>query len=175
MNALIPHQPLLELDPTHPAPAPLTFMRSAAFSEASRQVAAETDALMASFNPARRLEQIRRAHASAEPTDANPAWKHAQRDVGFLLDQIERLDFARATFQHGHRVASENCVRLEGELDRARQMAARLRAALQEVRETLQFANDSPNGGIHDTIWMMHRPETLFDFIDAAMQKGSGQ
>lgn len=37
------------------------------------------------------------------------------------------------------------------------------------VRETLQFANDSPNGPINDTIWMMHKPETLFDFIDSRL------
>lgn len=43
------------------------------------------------------------------------------------------------------------------------------RDALREAREALQFANDSPGGGISDTIWMMHRPETLFDFIDAAL------
>lgn len=45
------------------------------------------------------------------------------------------------------------------------------RKVLVEVRESLQFANDSPNGGIDDTIWMMHSsaPETVFDFIDAAL------
>ena len=41
--------------------------------------------------------------------------------------------------------------------------------ALKESRQALQFANDSPNGGINDTIWMMHKPETLFDFMDAAI------
>jgi hypothetical protein len=40
---------------------------------------------------------------------------------------------------------------------------------LREAREALQFANDTPNGAITDTIWMMHRPETLFDFMDAAI------
>lgn len=42
--------------------------------------------------------------------------------------------------------------------------------ALREVREALQFANESPDGPIRDTIWMMHRPETLFDFIDATLE-----
>ena len=42
--------------------------------------------------------------------------------------------------------------------------------AIQEVREALQFASDSPAGPIRDTIWMMHRPETLFDFIDATLE-----
>lgn len=44
-----------------------------------------------------------------------------------------------------------------------------LLAAMQEVREALQLANDSPGGIITDTIWMPHRPETLFDFIDATI------
>jgi hypothetical protein len=47
--------------------------------------------------------------------------------------------------------------------------AARLRKVLVEVRHALQFANDSPGGGISDTLWMMHGPETVFDFIDAAL------
>lgn len=47
-----------------------------------------------------------------------------------------------------------------------------LEAVLREARETLQFANDSPGGPISDTIWMMHRPETLFDFLDAALAMG---
>lgn len=47
--------------------------------------------------------------------------------------------------------------------------AARLRKVLVDVRQALQFANDSPNGGISDTLWMMHSPETVFDFIDAAL------
>jgi hypothetical protein len=49
-------------------------------------------------------------------------------------------------------------------------MDKQLLEALREVREALQFANDTPNGPINDTIWMMHRPETLFDFIDAAIE-----
>jgi hypothetical protein len=44
-----------------------------------------------------------------------------------------------------------------------------LLAAMQEVREALQLANDSPGGIITDTIWMPHRPETLLDFIDATI------
>ena len=46
-----------------------------------------------------------------------------------------------------------------------------LLAALKEAREVLQMANDTPNGPICDTIWMMHRPETMFDFMDAAIAK----
>ena len=44
-----------------------------------------------------------------------------------------------------------------------------LLAVLVEAREALQFANDSPGGVAADTIWMIHRPETLFDFMDAAI------
>lgn len=46
--------------------------------------------------------------------------------------------------------------------------------ALKEAREALQFANDTPGGAISDTIWMMHRPETLFDFMDVAIAKAKG-
>lgn len=49
-----------------------------------------------------------------------------------------------------------------------------LLAALREAREALRVANETPNGPITDTIWMMDRPETLFDFIDAAIAKATG-
>ena len=42
-----------------------------------------------------------------------------------------------------------------------------LKAALTQVRKCLETANDL--GNIIDTIWMPSRPETLFDFIDAAI------
>lgn len=48
---------------------------------------------------------------------------------------------------------------------------AKLLAAFKEARSALQFANDSPCSGINDTIWMMHGPETLFDFMDAAIEE----
>ena len=38
-----------------------------------------------------RLLQVERAHASAKPTDANPAWLNAHRDLGFALEQIGRM------------------------------------------------------------------------------------
>ncbi len=45
-----------------------------------------------------------------------------------------------------------------------------LSAVLREIRETLAFANDIENGPITDTIWMKHGgPQTLFDYIDAAL------
>lgn len=49
-----------------------------------------------------------------------------------------------------------------------------LLATLIESREALQLANDKPNGPIQDTIWMAHRPETLFDYMDAAIEKAKG-
>lgn len=54
-------------------------------------------------------------------------------------------------------------------------VAPELLAALIEARHALQFANDTPNGPIVDTIWMMHRPETLFDFMDAMIAKATGE
>jgi len=47
--------------------------------------------------------------------------------------------------------------------------AARLRKVLVDVRNSLQIANDSPGGGICDTLWMMDDAETIFDHIDAAL------
>ncbi|WP_434513820.1 hypothetical protein AB6Q56_14665 [Dechloromonas sp. ARDL1] len=64
---------------------------------------------------------------------------------------------------------SELCERYEKQiatLNRQRDLAVE---ALEKSREALQFANDSPGGGIVDTIWMMHSPETLFDFMDATI------
>lgn len=49
------------------------------------------------------------------------------------------------------------------------ELETKLLSILKEAREALQFASDSPGGAISDTIWMMHRPETLFDFLDAAI------
>jgi hypothetical protein len=51
--------------------------------------------------------------------------------------------------------------------------ALAMRKAMVEARESLQFANDSPGGGIDDTIWMMHGPQTLFDYMDAALDQSA--
>jgi hypothetical protein len=40
-----------------------------------------------------RIDQIRRAHASARPTERNPAWLHTSRDLDYVLRVLER--FAR--------------------------------------------------------------------------------
>lgn len=42
---------------------------------------------------------------------------------------------------------------------------------LVEIKHALMFANESPNGPINDTIWMMHQPETLMDFIDRHLEQ----
>ena len=55
------------------------------------------------------------------------------------------------------------------ELKDAWERNAALLVAFNEVKHSLQFANDSPNGPIQDTVWMMHDNETLFDFIDSAL------
>lgn len=57
------------------------------------------------------------------------------------------------------------------ELRRLHELNAELLNALKELRQALLFANENPGRGINDTIWMMDRPETLFDFIDAAIDK----
>lgn len=38
-----------------------------------------------------RLDQIRRAHHSARPKQENPAWMNSEKDIGFLLEFIDRL------------------------------------------------------------------------------------
>lgn len=49
-----------------------------------------------------------------------------------------------------------------------RKDAERYLKTLIAVRHALQLANDTPNGGITDTLWMPDGTETIFDFIDAA-------
>ena len=56
----------------------------------------------------------------------------------------------------------------------AREQRDELLAALVATKLTLELANDTPNGPIRDTIWYGDA-ETLFDFIDAALEKvGAG-
>lgn len=57
------------------------------------------------------------------------------------------------------------------ELAKCREQRDALLAAMIDARHAMQFANDTPNGPIADTIWMMHGFETLFDFMDAAIEK----
>ncbi len=57
----------------------------------------------------------------------------------------------------------------------AQPVNVQLLEALKEAREALQFANDSPGGPITDTIWMVHEPETLFDFLDSAISAAEAE
>ena len=38
-----------------------------------------------------------------------------------------------------------------------------------KIKNSLQFCNDSPNGGINDTLWMTEGSETIFDAFDAML------
>jgi len=70
-------------------------------------------------------------------------------------------DFAKAAAEL-RRLAAENTA--------LRKDAEELRGVLHCVRRTLDDANQIPNGPICDTIW--YTPyETLFDFIDAALEE----
>ena len=60
------------------------------------------------------------------------------------------------------------------ELRRLHALNAELLADMKAARQSLQVANDTPNGPINDTIW--HGPaETLFDFMDHAIAKAGGR
>lgn len=67
-----------------------------------------------------------------------------------------------------------DCIEHHPKRKQLEQQRDELLAAIIEARHALQFANDNPGGGINDTIWMMHRSETLFDFMDAAIAKVKG-
>lgn len=58
---------------------------------------------------------------------------------------------------------------LQRQLANAQKQNVELRDAFINARYALQLANDTPNGPICDTIWMMHSMETLFDFMDATI------
>jgi len=51
--------------------------------------------------------------------------------------------------------------------------APRMLAALKEARAVLETANEC--GVIVDTIWCHGRPETLFDFLDAEIERAEGE
>jgi len=82
---------------------------------------------------------------------------------------IEALRNGRQIDEDGIEVAvsREAVCTAADELDRQAKEIEGLKAALTQVRKCLETANDL--GNIIDTIWMPSRPETLFDFIDAAI------
>ncbi len=64
--------------------------------------------------------------------------------------------------------------RAAAELRRLHALNAELLADMKAARQSMQVANDTPNGPISDTIW--HGPsETLFDFMDYAITKAEGR
>lgn len=123
-------------------------------------------------------------HVAQQPTTPQPLTQPEP-----LSD--ERIkDFVRRTTGHpagdslvGRTQLREFCDRVESATAEAwrSHIAARdaevaaLLGVLREVREAIHFANESPGGAISDTIWMMHRPETLLDFIDAAIDRAGGK
>ena len=42
---------------------------------------------------------------------------------------------------------------------------------LTEIRQSLEFANECPNSCINDTLWMVGRPQTIFDAIDSLIEE----
>jgi hypothetical protein len=88
-----------------------------------------------------------------------------------MAQTLMRLDKWMRSEGYGIASVKDRAVFLRGMRALEAQLAAQTVGitALREVRQSLQFANDSPNGPIRDTIWMMHGPETLFDYIDAAL------
>lgn len=69
--------------------------------------------------------------------------------------------------------STDVCEEAANEIERLIKERDELLSALIEARQALQFANDAPGGGINDTIWMMHRSETLFDFVDSAIENAN--
>lgn len=50
-----------------------------------------------------RLEQIRRAHASARPKHDNPAWLHTHNDLTYVLGLVDKMQAvvnAASIFDH---------------------------------------------------------------------------
>jgi len=90
------------------------------------------------------------------------------KDCGCGSRSFLRVDSTLVQMIQGN---NDEITKLRAELAEAKKDAERFKRIIIEVRETLQFANDSPNSPICDTIWMMHRAETLFDFIDGRMEE----
>jgi hypothetical protein len=42
---------------------------------------------------------------------------------------------------------------------------------LQAIRQSLQLANDTTDGGISDTLWLIDKPQTVFDAMDALLDQ----
>lgn len=93
----------------------------------------------------------------AQQRDAQELWireqvgwlgnEHSRPHIEFLLERLDETRSACAAAQAG------------------------VLAGLRDIRQSLQFANDNPGSGISDTIWMMHRQQTVFDAIDELLTK----
>ena len=82
----------------------------------------------------------------------------ALRLADWLFDNVEHMNHADAA----------------AELRRLHALNAELLADMKAARQSMQVANDTPNGPISDTIW--HGPAgTLFDFMDYAIAKAEGR
>lgn len=77
-------------------------------------------------------------------------------------------------FGHPHGPWPAHIISLQRAAETLKQQRDGLRAALKDTRACLEAANNTPNGPIIDTIWC-GPAETLFDFIDAELEKvGAG-
>ena len=94
-----------------------------------------------------RVEQIRRAHASARPNTDNPAWMNAEVDIGFLLSYIDdrvaminRLMSDNAEYAKRHLTLTAKCDRLSKMLEATgierNGIAAERDAALAKLAQT---------------------------------------
>jgi len=69
--------------------------------------------------------------------------------------------------------AQQTIACLQAKLDQSEARVRELKATIVDIRESLELANNMPNGPISDTIWHTEY-ETLFDYIDAALNKEPG-
>lgn len=99
-------------------------------------------------------------------------WENPMLSIDDRLEaargEIERLNDLLQTAADLYHGARSKIVDAEQKRDE-------LLAVLNDVRVCLEVANNTPNGPIIDTIWRSGY-ETLFDFIDAELEKlGSGE
>lgn len=101
------------------------------------------------------------------PVDRLSAYREMER----LQRELENERIERQTFQHGHRIASDNCVRLERELEEARKDAASQRELRDAVWNLMQMK------GRHNTEIAYHRLEAAYlkAVKDAAREKQGEQ
>ena len=100
---------------------------------------------------------------------------HIVAVAGYLVDG-EYFENRNEAYDMGlHKSVEFTPVVKYSEVTSLQDINAELVDALIQSRHALQLANDMPNGPVQDTIWMPHSPETLFDFMDAAIAKARGE